>query len=75
MTPRECPVVPLMAGICDVPTSKLIQVCQNCPNRAPSHEAELREALESAIETMLDYGASKWRVDKARAALQKAGTP
>ena len=76
MTPRECPVAEIGYPANIV---KVKDACDNCPNRAPSpvevvaRIAELETALEAAIETMLDYGASKWRVDKARAALRKAG--
>jgi hypothetical protein len=46
---KPCPVEALTA----ISTGKLAkQLCANCPNRAPSHEAELRELLSHAMEVI-----------------------
>lgn len=49
MTPRECPIGLLATG-----SELMRRYINECPNRVPSHEAELREALTVLLEWVED---------------------
>ena len=72
MTPRECPVAHY-----HMPRTCAAGLIETCPNRVPSHEAELRKALKETMDFMLTKSWLKEEdalvYDRARAALQKEG--
>jgi hypothetical protein len=76
MTHRECPVAHY-----HMPRTCAAGLIETCPNRAPSHEAELREAL-IACRNIISQNrgltlcqGSEWvyLLDKIDAVLQKVG--
>jgi hypothetical protein len=81
-TKRECPVAGIEFDDMDCADLRAIGLaCDSCPNRAPSHEAELREAL-IACRNIISQNrgltlcqGSEWvyLLDKIDAALQKVG--